>query len=130
MKQLEHDVAIGFSFSRGIGSLIAPLHPAAAVANAPFFFQETCAGQLEDLCLDFLGVHARALPERSCFAVKDIDIDHPVKLCQGLANFSCMSTRAGWIHPPSKESGKGPFIHLIKKVQPRGILGWIKFWHP
>ena len=68
-----------------VDGLVPPLGPPSGVGDAALLLYGERAWKLEDLRLDVRRVYARAHPERARLVVKEVDVDHPVKLRQGLA---------------------------------------------
>ena len=116
--QFTDDMTIRLAEPHGFGTGFTPLHPAPGIGDGPFFFDGGTAGQEKDLCLDFIGFHARTAPEGPRFVVKDIDVDHPVQLAHSLSGLVGIGTTAGGILSPGKKAPELFLVHGIKKLEP------------
>ena len=116
--EFHHDLTIGLCLPGWIGSLVAPLHPAAGIGNGPLFLHGRGTRKHKDFRFYLLGIHTRPFPESGGLVVKEVYIDQPVQFAQGLSCLTGICTRDGRVLTPGKKTLKLAFVHGIEKVQP------------
>ena len=129
-KEIGQDFTVRFGISWWLSRFIPPLHPATTIGNGTFFFHRHRTGQHKDLCLNLLWIHTRALPERACLIVKDINIDQPIQFCHRLPCLVGIGPRTCGVHTPGKQSFYCVLIHLIKDIEPGIGLAGIQLGNP
>ena len=109
-------IALGVAV--GLHRLVAPLDPAAAVADAAFLLHGVRRGEQEDLGLDVLGLGPGPLPEHRGVGLPEVEGRQPLQLVQGVIGLVEVGGAHRRVHAPDQHALDAALAHGLEQGNP------------